>query len=133
MKTTVDESTTWGKATEGLHIISEKFVPLHTREPGFRTRGDDRYWQIQLADGRIGWGESLAANSHRTSNFYVPQDVADEPWLKAAASAGYNVAWATSDDAAYHPTLSTIIRRASVERQQQLDLDAVPVGGARHP
>ena len=74
-------------------------------------------------------GESLAANGHRTKTFYVPRDIADEPWLKVAASAGYNTAWATSDAAALRPVLSAIIRRAPRERQQQLDADAklVPV------
>lgn len=127
MNLTAPETIDWEKAVEGLHMISAKYVPIHTRAMAVHARGPDRFWQITFADGRIGWGESLAANAHRTNSFYVPRDVADEPWLKVAATAGYNTAWATSAAAAHHPVLSNIIRRAAVERQQQLDADATPV------
>lgn len=35
----------WRKSIEGLHTISEKFVPLYTRlEPSY-ARGEDRYYR----------------------------------------------------------------------------------------
>lgn len=116
--------TDWRKSIDKMHVISERFLPTYTRlEPNY-SRGLDLCWRIIFSDGRIGWGESLAVNSHRTRIYYVPQDIADEPWLVAAAEVGYDTIWAASDEAKYQPILRNIINRASVDRLRRLDAES---------
>lgn len=98
----LDDVISGRRQSETFISIGEGDAPIHSSGICSHTRSRSDF-AITLADGRTNCGEAYTPNRYRTNTFYVPRDIADEPRLKAAVSAGYNTGWATSIAALLSP------------------------------
>lgn len=119
MNETPDQIARWKAAIEGLQVLPQNLAPPHERlSPTYRI-GNDKCWKIRLADGRFAWARTHSVIVPIHAYYYVPQDVADEAWLKFAASRGYDLEWAKRQTE-NNQVIRDAILRASPARLRQL-------------
>lgn len=119
MNETPDQIARWKAAIADLHVLPQSIAPPHERLPPTFRIGNDTCWKFRLADGRFGWARTYSVTVPSNPYFYVPQDVADEAWLKFAASRGYDLEWAKRQTDS-NQVIRDAILRASPARQRQL-------------
>ena len=120
-----DQSKRWVAAIAGMVEIPVHAMLPHQVVGPVRTLGtNSTCWQIQLADGTVGWAIAGDLDPERPT-FYLPPEVGNECLLREAASLGRGSNWAEQeqhwDCGRARREMCRAILEASPERRWQLD------------